>query len=692
VEKPAPCINISKKELDLYRRETAFLTPAGKSMAFVQRVVSSGDSWITIMVDDSIIGLRKYAPISKPVPIIAKNKSRPNSRALLKENDTHNSASTRSMVSTPSKKSMKTSSKKLVTIEGAEAVDEVLVPVIVEGPMSLCKSANFFCEMDDVRFVVTASNPENISLEKPDKKGSVCVTSTFVSGLSVSVTSDNTIRIQERIVTPAAKGVDYIGDESSRLIAAGGVVVRTLINGPFSSDVYHLDGARTLIKGTIKSDLQLKGFYAKLISEAPSRWKYVRLEADGKIFFFNCAPGTVPEPQGTSCHSLKQIKKTHTDGETHAEIGAFRDGRIIVTYTDNLSCIYFPDSTKVCIHPSGSQVCITKAGIPTVELDVVNDRCCYGHSNGMQVPLSKGGDRIRSLVAFPDGTAIMVKYDITVTTKVNGSLKVVCRDRTVIKAYDGGDVVFLPRTSWDKKAEDEFAQECDDLSDPVKDFSGAVIKNKELEQGATFEDTEPSVAFSLTPQPSARNKKTGSKTPGATVKKGRKTVSTTAKDTAATGKPPSTADIVTKANMKETFYNFNVDELTCHIQDYEYNHFYINLSDLVPDPNAKNLPPKMVGGKAKIKMIPNNPLNPVLNLAGEVAGMKPTAVTDSPIEPKLFVLHRDGRATEVVCSSDIVEKQNVVKICPDAFNVSNELPTAPCDLGGGAQSSFFMRK
>lgn len=638
------------------------------------------------MVDDSIIGLRKYAPISAPVAITnTKGKSRSASRSTLRESMS-SANSNRSFSSAVSKKSSLRSSKKLATMEAADAAVENTLQEPEGEASSLCKSANFFCDMDDVRFVVTASNPENISLSKPDKKGTVCVTSTFVGGLCVAVTSDNTIRIQERLVTPATRPVDYIGDEASRLVAAGGIVVRTLINGPFSSDVYHLDGSRTLVKSDTKSDLQLKGFYAKLISEAPSKWKYVRLESNGKIHFFNCTPGTLPEPRGTPCHSLKQIKKTYTDGETHAEIGAFRDGRIVVTYTDKLTVIYFPDSTRVCIHPKGNQVCISKAGIPTVELDVVNDRCCYGHSNGMQVPLSKGGDRIRSLIAMPDGTAIMVKYDITVTSKVNGSLKVVCRDRTVIKAYDGGDVVYLPRTSWDKKAEDEFAKECADLSDPVKDFSGAIIKNKELENGVTFEATEPPVTLTQSAQLSARNKKTSTKVTGAT-KKTRKASSSAAQETVV-GQPPSTADIVAKANQKETFYNFNVDALTCHIQDYEYNHFYINLSDMVPDPVTA----KSSSSKSQPKMVPNNPLNPVLNLAGEVSGMKPTAVTDSPIEPKLFVLHRDGRATEVVCTSDIVEKQNVVKICPDAFYVSNDLPTNAGDLGGGSQHSFFMRK
>lgn len=65
---------------------------------------------------------------------------------------------------------------------------------------------------------------------------------------------------------------------------------------------------------------------------------------------------------------------------------------------------------------------------------------------------------------------------------------------------------------------------------------------------------------------------------------------------------------VADIHSKQSFYNFDVDTLVCHIQDYEHNHFTVDLK---------------------------NPLTPMLDLAGELAGLKPSAVTDSPIEPKL---------------------------------------------------------
>jgi len=61
--------------------------------------------------------------------------------------------------------------------------------------------------------------------------------------------------------------------------------------------------------------------------------------------------------------------------------------------------------------------------------------------------------------------------------------------------------------------------------------------------------------------------------------------------------------------------------LKCFPQDYEYNCFDIDLKD---------------------------PLNPRVALSGEVDGLKPTAVTDTPMEPRLFVVSRNAEVKEIV--------------------------------------------
>lgn len=59
------------------------------------------------------------------------------------------------------------------------------------------------------------------------------------------------------------------------------------------------------------------------------------------------------------------------------------------------------------------------------------------------------------------------------------------------------------------------------------------------------------------------------------------------------------------------------------LQDYEFNSFDIALAG--PDP-----------------------LSPGVTLSGEVEGLKPPAVADKPMDPRLFVVNRSAEATEVV--------------------------------------------
>jgi len=58
-------------------------------------------------------------------------------------------------------------------------------------------------------------------------------------------------------------------------------------------------------------------------------------------------------------------------------------------------------------------------------------------------------------------------------------------------------------------------------------------------------------------------------------------------------------------------------------QDYEFNSFDIDLSS----PGC---------------------LDPAVTLSGEVEGLKPPAVADKPMEPRVFVVSRAAEATELV--------------------------------------------
>ncbi len=66
----------------------------------------------------------------------------------------------------------------------------------------------------------------------------------------------------------------------------------------------------------------------------------------------------------------------------------------------------------------------------------------------------------------------------------------------------------------------------------------------------------------------------------------------------------------------------NVTLTNNHLQDYEHNCFTVSLL--------------------------SNPLEPTILLSGEVEGLKPPAVSDNPMEPRVFIMNRQGEATEVV--------------------------------------------
>lgn len=47
--------------------------------------------------------------------------------------------------------------------------------------------------------------------------------------------------------------------------------------------------------------------------------------------------------------------------------------------------------------------------------------------------------------------SVQVKYDTRLTTKTNGSIKAVRRDKTVMLLQDSGAVTYTPRAAWGAK-------------------------------------------------------------------------------------------------------------------------------------------------------------------------------------------------------------------------------------------------
>jgi hypothetical protein len=83
---------------------------------------------------------------------------------------------------------------------------------------------------------------------------------------------------------------------------------------------------------------------------------------------------------------------------------------------------------------------------------------------------------------------------------------------------------------------------------------------------------------------------------------------------------------------------------------------------------------------------------PELHLAGEVDGLAPSAVTESPIEPRLFVLGRRGAAREVVCPEEIRKTEKLAVVSQDTSKYSSEVIAPKSDLGGSLSHTYFTRR
>lgn len=259
----------------------------------------------------------------------------------------------------------------------------------------------------------------------------------------------------------------FVGIESDRFIGSGGTVMSlfakssntiTTSDGSviqFSKEIREADGSRLLIvrtdyshavitslaaafgdahvdntlavplhthstsvaaTGGKASGVHKKGsigaFYQNLCNAAPPGWTCVKLGADGSVVFHSCPPDSslLDGAQGVSHPTLhRAMCSTLVDAETKAAVTTFQDGRIIVRYADGRRESRFGDGTVIAKHSEGAMVSVTKRNMPAVEIDTEIDSVSRQHARGIEVPINKGGERVRSRIALPDGTAVLVR-------------------------------------------------------------------------------------------------------------------------------------------------------------------------------------------------------------------------------------------------------------------------------------------
>ena len=604
--------------------DTISLSPAGKSLALLRYSRVSRASWLSIYIDNGIIGSRvvkfheKDSKVDKKQSTgkvrsgsmdstegrvrggsvdAAEDRVRGSSIDIPEGNNTEPVVQDESNESTAITEPIEPSAEAPVA-EG-EAADAVVVSRKAKVPVKATKKAvftgSFFCHTDDNVRITTFPGPA-ASESKPDKHGTTCLSMVMPWGLAVTACSNGIISIENQFnrsikrseKIKKKKSFAVFGEETKRYVLIDGVVDRYLVNGLYCRDTIFPDGSRILYRDaeTVVSAKYLPGFHQHLVKEGPEQWHHMYLGTSGSVTFFDEENRVIALD-----NHLNSIDKSLIDAETCAKVTSFLDGRVLITYSDGMMEHLCSDCSQRT-HPSGEYVYIKSVGLPTIELNKSLNKLCADHAKGLKIPLTKSGDVVRSTIAMPDGSALFIKYDNRVTSKVTGCVKLVKKDKAVITTNDSGITTYLPTSAWCSESIALFDADCKDAS--------------------------PAISSQLRDSPSDTQSNRYSSASTVTN---------------------ADVDAVT-AELKglDTKFVFDNINFKCYIEDHEYNCFDINV-------NCTN-------GLAV----------PVLSLAGEVEGLKPEAVSDSALEPRLFIINRQHKPTEILSSSSVEAYTRAVAI------------------------------
>jgi hypothetical protein len=149
----------------------------------------------------------------------------------------------------------------------------------------------------------------------------------------------------------------------------------------------------------------------QLLPTIPKTTTFIRFTPTGEIHCFdhkNQLLSFVYKDKNNS-ESNNNIMEEKTDAETKAHSKYFLDGRLITEYANGIRMILFPDATKHILNPTTKMLVIQRhIGFPEIEFDLDVDSACRQHAQGMEIPINKGGERVRSRLSLPDGTGVFV--------------------------------------------------------------------------------------------------------------------------------------------------------------------------------------------------------------------------------------------------------------------------------------------
>jgi hypothetical protein len=707
---------------------TTTLTPAANAIVLIHKSCSSSSSttttaatpWLSIYLNDCVFGLR-----------IERSKQQQLNQSSCGDIDPP-----------PVIQNIDTATEASVVPEQQQLADDNHVDDdddCDDTSEASAVGAFFLHTEDDVRFIACAG-PIPDSLNKPDGHGTCCLMASFADGMMVSISSLGITKIHisssASTTIPTQYYVGSPGIEVERYVGAAGITLRTFSqHGPsfhgvrFQKEIMQSDGTRWLIPWPMRFDSDEKvvltdssnnssstapeanSFYKELCSCGPPDWSCVKLGHDGSVLFFTSGSGpsettVFNDEDGTPHASLhRQMKQTLVDAESKSLVSSFADGRLTISAVDGGLENMFPDGTIITKHCAGTMLLVSKLNLPSIEVDMEIDSVSRQHSRGIEVPINKGGDRVRCRVNLPDGSAVLVKYNTLLTATTNGSIKMVRRDKTSILIQDSGIVRLTPRCSWDSKQEAIFVAECEDFetkSSTARTTNKDIVKAKkdimttttssavDKNNNNSFTQNKKGSLESLTNSSTSLSNKLSdgfmqqlSKTkpaaqatvPGASSRSAHLVDKTAAAAVVDDSPPPH----VMENNEKDAIFTFDFNEYKCNILDHQYNSFDIDLSPSSSSPSSSS----SFGSSA---------LDPKVVLSGEVAGLKPPAVADRPMEPRLFVVNRAAEATELLSDGAINTMETLLQTCPDAFKTSTPMAPQPSDLGPSQLHKYFVSR
>jgi hypothetical protein len=373
-----------------YGIEQVVLTPAGRSLVTIKKYLSSDLAWLTIHTPSkSILGLR-LSPAKVQLP-----------------KADHDSDS----------------KPKLITDDGVF----------------------FYQSEDSIRCTITTT-PAKLPILKPDGFGCIAVDMMMATGQKILTSSNGNVLLTNPAINKTNAELGILGEEVSRKIIQGGVIVKELQHGLFRQEILFPDGSRQLYRSlptktfnlsSIQASYRIHDAYSKYILElcvdAPiASWDSIHLTSDGQLLYIDSpslsSSQDKPETGLSAARADDRITasdemagrymKEYMDAETKAVVRSYADGRML-----SIDYSYLRTTITRCHHSDGTTTLLVDSNHddlrskvyliehehhPSIEIDLDIDSTAREHAKGLLVPINKGGNRIRARIAISDGNALMV--------------------------------------------------------------------------------------------------------------------------------------------------------------------------------------------------------------------------------------------------------------------------------------------